>query len=263
MNLRGGFALIRSTWASWMQYRSFFFLLAFGWMIPPLIYLFVWSSAAGDSDVGGFTRAQFAGYYLVLILVNQITYSQTNWTVGDVIRDGTINRWILQPMAPVFHPLSSELAGKVVYMVFVIPVALVLAVVLKPDIQTTPLQFLLFLVALTMSWLLRFLWGFWLALLAFWATRADALLAVQDSLIFLLAGMVAPLSLLPPALRMVAQVLPFRFMLSFPIEVLIGQVQGKDLAVGFLLQAAWLGLAFLLSMAVWRAGIRQYTAVGG
>jgi ABC-2 type transport system permease protein len=263
MNPRGGFALIRSTWASWMQYRSFFFLLAFGWMIPPLIYLFVWSSAAGESDVGGFTRAQFAGYYLVLILVNQITYSQTNWTVGDVIRDGTINRWILQPMAPVFHPLSSELAGKVVYMVFVIPVALALAFVLKPEIQTTPLQSLLFLAALTMSWLLRFLWGFWLALLAFWATRADALLAVQDSLIFLLAGMVAPLSLLPPALRLAAQVLPFRFMLSFPIEVLIGQVQGTQLAAGFLLQAAWLGLAFLLTMAVWRAGIRQYTAVGG
>ena len=42
MNLRGGIALIKSTWFSWMQHRGFFFLLAFGWMIPPLIYLFVW-----------------------------------------------------------------------------------------------------------------------------------------------------------------------------------------------------------------------------
>ena len=40
--------LIKRTWLSWMQYRSFFFLLAFGWMIPPLIYLFVWSTAAGE-----------------------------------------------------------------------------------------------------------------------------------------------------------------------------------------------------------------------
>jgi hypothetical protein len=26
------------------------FHLAFGWMIPPLIYLFVWSAAAGAAD---------------------------------------------------------------------------------------------------------------------------------------------------------------------------------------------------------------------
>jgi hypothetical protein len=53
LNLRGGWALIKGTWARWLQQRSFFFLLAFGWMIPPLIYLFVWSTAAGDGTVAG------------------------------------------------------------------------------------------------------------------------------------------------------------------------------------------------------------------
>ena len=66
MNLHGGIALIKSTWLSWMQHRSFFFLLAFGWMIPPLIYLFVWSTAAGGETIGGLTRDQFVTYYLVL-----------------------------------------------------------------------------------------------------------------------------------------------------------------------------------------------------
>ncbi|PKO22186.1 MAG: hypothetical protein CVU38_10805 [Chloroflexi bacterium HGW-Chloroflexi-1] len=28
-NHRGGWALVKSTWTSWLQYRSFFFLLAF------------------------------------------------------------------------------------------------------------------------------------------------------------------------------------------------------------------------------------------
>ena len=42
INRRGGWALIRATWLSWMQYRSFFFLLAFSWMIGPLVYLLVW-----------------------------------------------------------------------------------------------------------------------------------------------------------------------------------------------------------------------------
>src|SRR5512133_3592194 len=127
MNIRGGLALIQSTWLSWLQYRSFFFLLAFGWMIPPLVYLFVWSTAAGVKAIGGMNRGEFVAYYLILILVNQLTYSQTNWTVGDLIRDGSMSRYLLAPMSPLFRALSSEIAGKVVYMIFVIPVTAVLA----------------------------------------------------------------------------------------------------------------------------------------
>ena len=38
-----------------------------------------------------------------------------------------------------------------------------------------------FLPALVLAWALRFFWGYWLALLAFWATRADALLGRLSS----------------------------------------------------------------------------------
>ena len=263
MNFRGGYALIKATWLSWLQHRSFFFLLAFGWMIPPLIYLFVWSTAAGAGTVGGLTRGGFVAYYLLLILVNQLTYAQTNWTVGDVIRYGGMNTQLLRPLAPIFDTLSTEIAGKVVYMLFVIPATAVLALILRPELRITPGAALAFLPALGMAWALRFFWGYWLALLAFWATRADALLALQDTLIFLLAGQVAPVALLPGGIRAAATLLPFRYMVSFPVEVLMGQVQGTALWQGFALQTGWLAAAVTLYALIWRAGVRQYAAVGG
>jgi len=57
-------------------------------MIPPLIYLFVWSTAAGVETVSGLRGGDFVTYYLVLILVNQLIYSQTTCTIGDAIRNG-------------------------------------------------------------------------------------------------------------------------------------------------------------------------------
>jgi len=263
MNFRGGWALIKSTWLSWMQHRSFFFLLAFLWMISPLIYLFVWSTAAGDKTVEGLTRGEFVAYYLVLILVNQLTYSQTNWTVGDLIRDGRMNVLLLRPLSPLYDALSAEVASKVVYMAFAIPMAAILALVLRPELHVTPRGGLAFVPALALAGALRFFWGYWLALLAFWATRADALLALQDSLVFLLAGQVAPIALLPDLMQKAATVLPFRYMIGFPVEVLTGQLDGVELGIGFAFQAGWLGITLALFVAMWRTGLEHYSAVGG
>jgi ABC-2 type transport system permease protein len=263
VNHRGGWALIKSTWFSWMQYRSFFFLLAFGWMIPPLVYLFVWSTAAGSETAGGLSRGEFVAYYLVLILVNQLTYSQTNWTVGDVIRSGDLNPWLLRPIPPLYHALSSEIAGKVVYMTFVTPVSIVLASVLHPELHVTFRSGLAFVPALALAWALRFFWGYWLALLAFWATRADALLAIQDALVFLIGGQIAPTALLPSTMRVLATLLPFRYMVGYPVEVLTNQLDGTALITGFAAQATWLVVALTLSVRMWQRGLSRYAAVGG
>jgi ABC-2 type transport system permease protein len=264
INYRGGWALIRKTWARYLSEPSFFFLLAFGWMIPPLIYLFVWSTAAGGGTVGGLNAGQFTAYYLTLILVNQTTYCINNWVLGDLIRYGHMNNVLLRPVPVIFDTLSAEFASKVVFLLFDIPVVALLAWVLRPDFSaTTGRDVLFFLPALLLAWALRFLWGYWLALLAFWVARADALLTVQDSLVFLLAGQVAPIALLPGFLQSAAVVLPFRYMLSFPVEVLLGHVDAAGLASGFALQTAWLAAAAVLSIIVWRSGVRRYSAVGG
>jgi ABC-2 type transport system permease protein len=263
VNPQGGWALIRATWLSWMQHRGFFFILAFSWLIQPLVFLFVWTAAAGEGTVGGLTRDNIIVYYLALILINQLTYAQTNWTVGDLIRSGQMNRLLLYPMSPLYNTLATEIAGKAVYMTFVIPVALLLALWLKPAFEVTAVAAIAFIPALFMAWLLRFLWGYWLALLAFWATRADALLSVQDALVFLLGGQVAPAALLPDGLRLAATLLPFRYMAAFPAELLTGTLDVSQIASGLLMQTFWLLVAVLLYRRLWQNGTRHYTAVGG
>jgi ABC-2 type transport system permease protein len=263
MNHKGGWELIKNTWQSWLQHRGFFFLLAFGWMMPLLVYLFIWSSAAGDGTAGGLSAGNLTAYYLILILVNQLTYSSTNWTVGDVIRMGGISRWLLQPMSPLYHALSSEIAGKVVFMLFAVPVTGLLALILRPELALTWQNALLFLPALLLAWALRFFWGYWLALLAFWATRADALLALQDSLVFLLGGHLAPTALLPGWMQSLSRILPFRYMSAFPVEIITGQLSLEETALGFAIQLGWGLTSWLLYRLVWQRGVRHYEAIGG
>jgi ABC-2 type transport system permease protein len=263
MNPRGGWALVRSTWLSWLQHRGFFYLVAFSWMVPLLTYLFVWSAAAGGGALGSLTQGELVAYYVVLILVNQFTFCTNNWTVGDAIRYGRLNLLLLRPMPPLHDALASEVAVKVVFMTFAIPVAALLAFLLHPELHVTVPEGLAFLPALAMAWALRFLWGYWIALLSFWATRADALLSLQESLVFLLGGQVAPFALLPQGMQAAATILPFRYMVGFPVEVLTGQVTPAGLCTGLAFQAGWLLFALILSATLWRAGLKRYSAVGG
>ncbi len=263
MNHQGGWELIKNTWQSWLQHRGFFFLLAFGWMLPLLVYLFIWSAAAGDGSIAGLTQETLAGYYLILILTNQFTYATTNWTVGDTIRMGQISRWLIQPMSPLFHALSAEIAGKVVFMLFSIPVTGLLALIIQPQFNLTWSQGGLFLPAILVAWVLRFFWGYWLALLAFWATRADSLLTLQDTFIFLFGGHLAPLALLPSWMQPWARILPFRYMSAFPVEVLTGHLRHNEILWGFVIQAGWSLTAIILYRLVWSRGVRHYESVGG
>lgn len=263
MNLRGSWALVRSTWTSWMQYRGFFFVLAFGWMLPPLAAYFVWAASAGSQQMGGYTRAAFAGYYLVLILVNQFTYAQANWTLGDVIRGGQLNFWLIRPLPALMNVLSAEAAGKTVTLAFAVPAVALCALVLQPELTPSGPQAAWFTASLLMAWALRFLWGCALAMLAFWSTRADALLALQDALIFILAGVVAPISLLPDWLQTTARFLPFRYMVGFPVEILTAPLNPAELIGGFAIQTGWLLVAAAATTLLWQRGLKRYYAIGG
>ena len=65
------------------------------------------------------------------------------------------------------------------------------------------------------------------------------------------------------AVQTVAALLPFRWMISFPVELLLGNLTPQQTAIGFAAQAAWIALALILLRLVWRAGVRVYSAVSG
>ena len=122
---------------------------------------------------------------------------------------------------------------------------------------------MLFVPALLLAFLLRFLLEWTLALVAFWTTRVGAVNQTYFVLILFLSGQIAPLSLFPVPIQVAADILPFRWMIGFPVELILGRLSVVDAATGLLAQAVWILLAGLLLRTVWRAGVRVYSAVGG
>jgi len=263
MNFRGGIALIRKSLFSYMASRGFFWTLAISWMMGPLIFLFVWAAAAGDGNVGGLDRSDFIFYYLCLILVNQLTYPTSHWTIGENIQIGTLSTWLMRPLPVIYEAVASDIAVKIVCMPLVILITVILAFLMGFGTSISWLQAVLFVPALLMACFLRFLTAYTLALLAFWTQKISALLSVNDVLVFLLAGQVAPATLLPGILGTASVCLPFRYMLGFPVEILAGMLCESEIISGLIIQAAWLIGTAVIQKVIFRSGIRLYAATGG
>ena len=97
---------------------------------------------------------------------------------------------------------------------------------------------------------------------AFWTTRVSAINQVYFVLVLFLSGQIAPLSLFPHPIQVIAAILPFRWMIGFPVELLLGRLTPLQALTGLGAQAMWLVISLILIRIVWRAGIKVYSAVG-
>jgi ABC-2 type transport system permease protein len=254
----------KTTFAGMVQYRASLFIWIIGQVLEPLVYLIVWSTVANGSggSVGGYTARGFAAYYLAFMLVNQVTYTWVMWEYEYRIRQGALSFALLKPVHPIHSDISDNLSSKLITLPIILVVAGLLALVFHPVAAVTAWAALAFIPVLALAFLVRFLLEWTLALAAFWITRVSAINQVYFLLMLFLAGQIAPLTLFPRWIQVAADILPFRWMLGFPVELVLGRLTQLQALEGLVAQAAWVAISLVLVRVVWRAGVRVYSAVG-
>ncbi len=254
----------KTTLASMVQYRASLFIWMIGHVLEPLVYLVVWSvvSEGGGGSVADYTTAQFAGYFIVLMLVENVSYTWIMYEYDYRVREGLLSPALLKPVHPIHMDIADNVSSKAITMPFMIGVAILLSLIFHPYIAPQPWALVAALPALLLAFLLRFLLEWTLAQAAFWTTRVSAINQSYFVLILFLSGQIAPLELFPQPIQVLATILPFRWMLGFPVELLLGRLTLVEALTGIGAQVVWVGLAYGLMRLVWRAGIRLYSAVG-
>lgn len=263
MNVQGGTTLIKKSIYSFTANRGFFWTLALSWMMMPIIYMFVWITAAGGETIGGFTRNDFLVYYIILIIINQVTYPVSHWTVGDNIFSGQFSCWLLRPLPPIYEAIASDVAVKIICLPFVVAFSLILGTACHIRLTLAVAQIPAFLLCLLLSLALRFMLSYALSLTALMKAKTDSLLSISDTLFMLLSGQIIPTMLFPEAIRTAGNILPFRYMLGFPVEVLLGRLSTGEIVGGIGMQFFWLAVMLALHEIIYRIGIRHYSSTGG
>lgn len=238
----------------WMGWRAFLITLVINQMAGPLLGLALWSAALPDSP-------EISTYYLALFVVQLMTVSYENHTLSQGIYSGAFSHELLRPQPPILTVIGENLAMRCWHLLLELPVLVVVGWFVHPSFGLHPLA--LAFPAAMLAAILRFLFTYVLALLAFWTQQADSAVGFGSAMVVLLGGSAVPLDLFPDRIRSVVEILPFQAMLGFPAAIAAGTLDQSKVMNGYAVQLAWLCIAVAIVALVWRHGIRRYTATGG
>lgn len=258
-------AQIRNSLVLQFQYRAAMVIWMIGLVLEPIIYLAVWAAVAEaqGGSVGGYTLRDFAAYYIIVLIIQHFTQIWHMWEYDYIIRQGIFSGRLLRPMHPIHRDAAENIAFKLLMLVILIPSVIVLTILFQPTFSAPLWAVLAFIPVLLLAAVLAFLVGWAVAMAAFWTTRTFAINQMYFVAMFFFSGQVAPLDLLPAFFQTIANLLPFRWIISFPAQLMLGRVTPQEALGGVIVQLLWIAVAAVAIRILFRAGLRQYTAMGG
>ena len=257
--------LWQTNWAVQWQYRANLSMYLLYWLVSPVVYLAVWTTIANSQgSVSGLTANDFITYYMTLLIVDTLTSDITIHLLAYKIQDGTLAGELLLPVHPILtNTLINNLAFKALTLILLVPVWLVLCLLVQPDYSAVTLQSLLMAIpAVVLGFAISFLLGATITCIAFWTTRVYAFGEFYTAIVILFSGQFVPLDLMPRLIQQIAQFLPFQLFKYFPIQLILGRLPPDVILRDFAMGVIWFGLALAVFLWTWRAGVKQFSAVG-
>lgn len=246
------------------QYRVNLWIWSLASILQIVISLAVWRAvaAAGDGTVAGYTANEFVGYFLVLLVVREMTYTGVPWRFEDWVREGTLASRLLRPRHPLLYFFASDIAFRVYSAMVIFPAAIVLAYVFEGETDATATSVALTILLVPLATITRLLADSIVACSALWFVRVNGIRSMYYLVMLFLGGQFAPLSVLPEWFEQIARWLPFYWMLGYPVELAIGRAPVADAAQGFAALLGWMLALWLLLQLVWARGVRAHESVG-
>jgi ABC-2 type transport system permease protein len=263
--------IFRVTLVERMTYRADFLLTTFLRFIPMLTTILLWQAiyaGAGRASLSGY-RFQEMIAYLLLVNISRMFSSMPGLAGGIArdIREGTLKKYLLQPLDMIGYLVSYRVAHKVSYIVAsAFPYAVLFFLCRRYFyglVPADPLTWLAYAASLVLAFFVGFFFEASVGMVGFWFLEVTSLLYIVMTLNFFISGHMLPLDLLPPFWAGLLKWLPFQYMAYFPAVVFLGKVKGRELATWLLAELCWAVVLMVLARWLYRRGLRRYSAFGG
>ena len=252
------FKIFKISLISYLEYRVNFVLSFLFSLVPFSVSILLWVAVAKHSE---FIKVkEVVSYYFVILIVKNITTTNSIIRFSDDIRLGELNKYLLKPYNYCFYNLMADLPERIVFIVMnFIPLILIYTFLhnyIKLDLSLIKIFF--FIIFLILGYLINFFIDFLIGLYSFYFSKVSSLYTSIKVLRNLSAGNIFPLLMLPAKIF-----LPFMYTSYVPTMLLLEKTSFDLILKNLFISITWLSILCLFSAMLWKRGMKRYSAYGG
>ncbi len=254
--------LLKAYFARSIEYRGQMIIWILSSVLP-LFMMMVWITvSAQNGPIAGYDSIGFISYYLMVTLFRRLTGVWIIWDMDYDIRQGALSPQLLKPLNPMHHHFTMVLANKPIQILLVVPLIAFASILLGAQYDLSLTGLLFALAASFGGLLIEFLVQAIIGTLAFWITQAVSVAEAWFLVRAFFSGWVIPIAVFPSFIAQPLTYLPFRYCLSFPIEIALGRLTSDQITLGFAVQYTWVIVLLIAFQVMWKRGLKLYGAVG-
>lgn len=247
-----------------LAYRSQAFIWILTSVVPAMLMPLLWlASYNGRTTIGGLTPSDMVAYYLATLTLSNLMVTHIMWDMSNEIREGRFSIYLTRPFSYMTYQFLGNLSWRVMRLVLFLPVIPLYALIFGEHLRWEGYNVgPAFWAAIALGHLLSFCMSYMFGLLALFFTEVRGIYMVYYMPASFLSGEMVPLSTLPGWAEVAARLLPFRYSLAFPVEILLNRLPAEEIGWGFVCLTAWLMLGWVGTRTLWNAGLKHYTGTG-
>ncbi|MCL2765688.1 MAG: ABC-2 family transporter protein [Treponema sp.] len=254
------------TFKEWGAYRTHSMVSIFVGPVYFIVQYFIWTAVYGSAEtLNGISLHQMIRYFGATALIGYLTMDFADWNLDMLIRTGRFLTYALRPMNHRFFAFSQKVGHRILgFIVEFIPCVLIFTLLFGIDMRPAFAGWTILSIAL--AYLMNFFVNYCLGMASFWIVQTGGIRAVYALAGSIFSGMFIPLVFFPKPLQVIQFFLPFQYTAYVPAMVFLGQYSLGDIQISIPAIVGIQGIAvlavFLLSELMYKAAMKQFTAVG-
>ncbi|MES2200755.1 MAG: ABC-2 family transporter protein [candidate division FCPU426 bacterium] len=258
--LKGYLAFFSSALQAHLAYSGSLLISLAASAVGYLITVMIWNYALPDRAEA---HAMFA--YLTLgFVMTYITSLFLERSIGERIREGLVATDLLKPVDFQLFYMVQSLSDLVFQAVLSLLIMGLGALILGRDLMpASPAALPAFFLSVGLAFLVQYGISFAFVQGIFLTNSNYGIFASRQALHQTFSGVFAPLAMYPPALRAVAEWLPFQHVVYTPVGIYLGRIQGAAVGRALLEQALWAVALLLGSRLLFKKMLTKITIQGG
>lgn len=255
----------RTSFHNTLAYKADFIIYIIANMVFFFIYFALWKniySASGATEINTYSLTQTITYYFVTSFIFRLDPTFRMY-LNDMIWTGMFTNDLIKPWNAILADIVYTFNELILNFLLYLPFCLFIFIVAFQYINLPGAANLIyFFITVVLGAFLAISFYEIIHALCFHFGDQEANISLVSYIVAFLAGGFFPLAFLPEKLKMIFEILPFKFLFDVPANIYLGKLSNLEIFTSWIQMLLWTGLFFTIFYIIYKTGIKKYTGTG-